>query len=431
MRRVRVSPVKGPFSLRCDEIAPDKSISHRCAMFALLSDRPSVIRNFLQAEDTLASLSIACQLGATAEWGGEGELTITPPVELREPDDVLDCGNAGTGMRLYCGLLAGVEGSFVLTGDRYLRARPMKRVTAPLQSVGAQLDGREHGNLAPLHIRGGQLKAFRYESPVDSAQVKSAMILAALRGEGRSYYRESFLSRDHTERMLSGMGARIGRDAEGWITIDPMEGPLKPLKLRVPADPSSAFFFAVAAAIVPGSEVVLTQISLNQTRIEAFRVLEQMGAGIEYRIHQDLYEPVGEITVRHAGRLRATEVSENIPWLIDELPALAVAMATAEGMSRVRNAEELRVKESDRIASTLAALTACGIETEEYPDGYAVRGGELHAATIDSHGDHRIAMSFAVAGLLCGMEIVDTDCVATSFPNFFEILSRITEVSES
>lgn len=428
MKTVRIAPAPKAFTIDCDRIASDKSISHRCAIFALLSDRPSIIENFLRAEDTLASLSIAEQLGATTEWSEAGKLTITPPARLREPDDVLDCGNAGTGMRLYCGFLAGVEGSFVLTGDRYLRARPMKRVTGPLQSVGAKLDGREKGNLAPLHIRGGKLKAFRYASPVDSAQVKSAMILAALRGDGRSYYREFFLSRDHSERMLHGMGARVGRDTEGWITIDPMEGPLEPLKLRVPADPSSAFFFAVAAAILPGSRIRFEGISLNPTRIEAFRVLESMGAAIDYRIRQDLYEPIGEITVRYNGRLGAVEVAERIPWLIDELPALAVAMATAEGVSRVRNAAELRVKESDRIASTLRALEACGIETEEYDDGYAVHGGTLHSAVIDSHGDHRIAMSFAVAGLLCGMEIVDTDCVATSFPNFFDILSQMTEV---
>jgi len=427
MSRARISPATGPFDLNLEAIAPDKSISHRCAMFSLLSDRPSHIRNFLTGEDTLASLSIAEQLGAEVEREGS-EVRITPPERLSEPDDILDCGNAGTGMRLYCGLLAGVEGSFVLTGDRYLRARPMKRVTEPLRKMGAMIDGREYGNLAPLHIRGGRLAAFRYESPIDSAQVKSALILAALRADGPSYYRESFLSRDHTERMLRGMGASVETDDEGWIVVRPMEGPLEPLEITVPADPSSAFFFAVAAAIVPGAKVRIPGVTLNPTRIEAFRVLERMGAEISYETTEDLYEPIGEIRVAHAGRLRAVEVGERIAWLIDELPALAVAMAVAEGTSRVRNAAELRVKESDRIASVLAALSACGITTEEYPDGYAVTGGTLRKAVIDSHGDHRIAMSFAVAGLLCGMEIEDTDCVATSFPNFFELLSQITEV---
>jgi 3-phosphoshikimate 1-carboxyvinyltransferase len=427
MTRARIAPCPRPFDATLDTIAPDKSISHRCAMFSLLSDRPSTIRNFLRGEDTLASLSIARQLGAELVEEG-GEIRITPPASLQEPEDILDCGNAGTGMRLYCGLLAGVEGSFVLTGDRYLRSRPMKRVTGPLQSIGAKIDGREQGNLAPLHIRGGKLKAFRYESPVDSAQVKSALILAALRADAPSYYRESFLSRDHTERMLRGMGVEIETDAEGWIVVTPPSAPLKPLEITVPADPSSAFFFAVAAAIVPGARVRILGVTLNPTRIEAFKVLEAMGAAVEYELQEDRYEPIGEIRVAYDGRLSAIEVSHRIAWLIDELPALAVAMATAEGTSRVRNAAELRVKESDRIASVVTALRSCGIEAEEYPDGYAIRGSTLHKAVIDSHGDHRIAMSFAVAGLLCGMEIEDIDCVATSFPNFFEILSTMTEV---
>ena len=186
MRFAKISACSKSFDLLCGDVAPDKSISHRCAMFSLLSSRPSRIRNFLEGEDTLATLNIAKQLGAEVDRNGE-EIAIVPPKILSEPDDVLDCGNAGTGMRLYCGLLAGVDGSFVLTGDRYLRSRPMKRVTGPLITIGAKIDGREDGNLAPLHIRGGRLKAFRYESPVDSAQVKSAMILAALKGDGKSY----------------------------------------------------------------------------------------------------------------------------------------------------------------------------------------------------------------------------------------------------
>ena len=198
--------------------------------------------------------------------------------------------------------------------------------------------------------------------------------------------------------------------------------------MTVPADPSSAFFFAVAAAIVPGSRVKLTGLTLNRTRIEAFRVLERMGVDIAYEMHEDIYEPIGDISVKYSGRLKAVSVEENIPWLIDELPALSIAMSVAIGTSSVRNAAELRVKESDRIKSILTALCACGIVVEEYSDGYDIEGGDMHPAVIDSLGDHRVAMSFAIAGLICSMELRDIECVDTSFPNFFDILSRITEV---
>jgi len=427
MSRVVVAACRGPFVATIDQIAPDKSISHRAAMFALLSDRPSRVRNFLQGEDTLNTLRIVEQLGATVEYNGE-EMMITPPEQLREPDDVLDCGNAGTGMRLFCGLLSGVEGSFVLTGDRYLRGRPMKRVTDPLRSIGARIDGRESGNLAPLHIRGGALEAFRYDSPIDSAQVKSALILAALRGNGASRYRENLLSRDHTERMLRGMGVTIETDAEGWIVITPPNAALDPLDITVPADPSSGFFFAVAAAIIPDSEVLLRNVSLNPTRTEAYRVLGEMGATVEMIETEDRYEPIGDIRVAYNGKLRAVDVSRNIAWLIDELPALAIAMAVAEGTSRVRNAAELRVKESDRIASVLTGLGNLGIVTEESADGYAVTGGSFQSGTVDSFGDHRVAMSFSVAGLVAGVTVTDTECVETSFPNFYALLEQITKV---
>jgi len=427
MMRVRVSPARVGFELECDSIAPDKSISHRCAMFSLLSDRSSKVRNFLQGEDTLNSLQIAEQLGADIQRVGS-DVLITPPAELTEPDDVLDCGNAGTGMRLYCGLLSGVEGSFVLTGDKYLRHRPMNRVVKPLAKIGATIDGRERGNLAPLCIRGGNLASFRYESPIDSAQVKSALILAALRADEKSYYRESFLSRDHTERMLRGMGADIHTDDDGWIEITPLTKPLGPLDITVPADPSSGFFFAVAAAIVPDASVIIKSVSLNETRIGAYKVLEQMGAEIEYQLKEDIYEPIGDIVVRYAGQLKAVDVDSHIAWLIDELPALAIAMATADGVSSVSNAKELRVKESDRISSVIEGLSRAGIQTYEREDGYSITGGMMQSATVSSHGDHRLAMSFSIAGLLCGMEVEDVDCVDTSFPNFYDILREISEV---
>ena len=424
MKNITIEPKSKSFNLICDDIAPDKSISHRCAMFSLLSDKPSKIKNFLLAEDTLNSLNIASQLGATIKRDG-GDVEIVPPKELQEADDILDCGNAGTGMRLYSGLLAGVDGLFILSGDKYLRHRPMSRVANPLRSIGASIDGRDNGNLAPLVIRGGELKSFKYHSPIDSAQVKSALILAGLRGDATSYYREDLLSRDHTERMLSGMGASVELNSDGWIEIAPLKAPLKALDIRVPADPSSGFFFAVLASIIEGSSVTISNVTLNPTRIEAYKRLEQMGAKIEYIQKENIYEPIGDIRVSYNGKLKGIEVSSNIAWLIDELPALSIAMALADGESVVKNAKELRVKESDRISSVLDGLNGCGVETIEYEDGYRVIGGDLKRASINSCGDHRIAMSFAIAGIYCGMDIEDIECIDTSFPNFFEILDSI------
>ncbi|MEA3373649.1 MAG: 3-phosphoshikimate 1-carboxyvinyltransferase [Campylobacterota bacterium] len=423
MKTVRIYPAEA-FTFKTDAIAPDKSISHRCAMFATLAEGKSVVTNFLRAEDTLNSLQIVKDLGADVEDDGT---TITISSNgIKESEAILDCGNSGTGMRLFCGLLASAEGHFILTGDEYLKRRPMKRVTAPLRDIGAKLDGRQNGDLAPLSIRGASLKAFDYESKIASAQVKSAMILAALHADGACTYTEPELSRDHTERMLKGMGAEISVDGLK-TTIKPMQGLLKPLKIRVPADPSSATFFAVAAAITPGASVVLEGVTFNPTRIEAFKALERMGADISYELTEDIYEPIGNITVKNAP-LKAVTIDDNISWLIDELPVLSIAMACAEGTSYVKNAEELRVKESDRIATVVTNLRHCGIEVDEFEDGYAVKGGELLPARVESYGDHRIAMSFIIAGLRCGMEVEDIDCINTSFPNFFDLLKELTKV---
>jgi 3-phosphoshikimate 1-carboxyvinyltransferase len=424
MKRVSVKPA-GPFSFRTDAIAPDKSISHRSAMFATLAEGTTTVTNFLRAEDTLNTLQIVKNLGADVD--DDGTVISIRSNGIKEPEEILDCGNSGTGMRLFCGLLASAQGHFVLTGDEYLKRRPMKRVTGPLRSIGAGLDGRNDGDLAPLSIRGGSLKAFDYESKVASAQVKSAMILAALHADGTCTYIEPELSRDHTERMLKGMGADI--EVEGLkTTINPMKGLLKPLTIRVPADPSSACFFAVAAAVTPGASAVLEGVTFNPTRIEAFKALERMGADITYDLTEDKYEPIGTITVKNAP-LNAVTIDDNIAWLIDELPVLSIAMACAEGTSVVKNAEELRVKESDRISTVVGNLRKCGISVEEYEDGYAVTGGTLSKATVNSFGDHRIAMSFIIAGLRCGMDVEDVECINTSFPNFFELLGQITEVN--
>ena len=426
MSKVTISSANS-FSISISDIAPDKSISHRSAMFSMLANGESEITNFLRAEDTLNSLEIVKNLGA--EVVDNGDTIKISSNGIKEPFEILDCGNSGTGIRLFCGLLSSANGHFVLTGDKYLRKRPMKRVTKPLREIGAIIDGRDDSNLAPLSIRGASLKAFDYKSKIASAQVKSCMILAALRADGVCSYTEPEQSRDHTERMLKGMGANL--IVEGLkTTIKPMKELLKPLIIRVPADPSSAFFFAVAAAITPESKIVLEGITLNPTRIEAFKALERMGADITYDLTDDKYEPIGNITVKQAP-LHAITIENNISWLIDELPALSIAMACASGTSIVKNAEELRVKESDRISTVVDALNACGIKTTEYNDGYTVTGGTLNSATVDSDGDHRIAMSFIIAGLRNGMEVTDLDCINTSFPNFFELIQKITKVEIS
>ncbi|WP_418187189.1 3-phosphoshikimate 1-carboxyvinyltransferase [Aliarcobacter lanthieri] len=424
MESFNIKKLVKPFDITISNIASDKSISHRCAMFSLFSNKTSYIKNYLTAEDTLNTLSIVEQLGAIIKRDGSS-VEITPKEVLTEPTDVLDCGNSGTAMRLFCGFLASVDGSFILTGDKYLRNRPMKRVADPLRSIGANIDGRENGNKAPLFIRGvKELKPFVYNSPVDSAQVKSAMILAALRSSGISKYKENELTRDHTERMLNGMGATLEYDSEGFINIHPLKGHLKPLNITVPTDPSSAFFFAVAAAITPNSRVLIKNVTLNPTRIEAFVVLKRMGVTVNFIEKENIYEPIGDIEVIY-NELKGVEVNTNISWLIDELPALAIAMSLAKGKSKVSNAEELRVKESDRISAVVNNLKLCGVTFTEFEDGYEIVGGILQKATINSYGDHRIAMSFAIAGLNSDMDIEDIDCIETSFPNFKEILDSL------
>ena len=426
MSYIEVEPVKKSFDEVIGEIASDKSISHRCAIFSLLSDRPSFIKNYLQAEDTLNSLNISKLLGARIENDGKN-VTITPPKELVEPPHILDCGNSGTAIRLFMGFLASQEGFFVLHGDEYLARRPMKRVANPLRSIGAKIDGREDGELAPISIRGAKLDGFKYESTISSAQVKSAMILAGLNAKTTSLYKENELSRDHSERMLSGMGADISNE-DGYIKINPLTKPLKPLEITVPSDPSSGFFFAVLAAITPDSKVTIKDTTLNPTRVEAYKVLKNMGVDVEFVEKENVYEPIGDIVIKHC-ELNGVTVSQNISWLIDELPALSIAMALAKGKSVVKNAEELRVKESDRISSVVDALKQCGTDVKENKDGYEIVGGELNRAVIDSCGDHRIAMSFLVAGSRCGMRVEDTECINTSFPNFTNILQRFCEVN--
>ena len=425
MSLLKVSPKK-EFVLETDKIASDKSISHRCAIFSLLSDKPSQIRNFLNAEDTLCTLNISQSLGAKIDKNGE-TIIITPPKKLKEPDSILDCGNSGTAIRLLMGFLSSLDGFFVLHGDKYLASRPMKRIANPLRKIGAIIDGRDDGELAPISIRGSQLKPFNYNSPISSAQVKSALILAGLRCNGVSTFNEPVLSRDHTEKMLRGMGVEIISNGTK-VTLNPINKPLKPLDITVPNDPSSGFFFAVAAAIVPNSKVILKNMLLNPTRIEAYKILQKMGAKVEFIEKENTYDSVGDIIVEYAD-LKGVTVENNIAWLIDELPALSIAFGCAKGKSLVKNAKELRVKESDRISSVVENLIKCGLSVKEFDDGYEVTGGKFQNAMVDSFGDHRIAMSFAIAGLKANINITDIECIQTSFPNFIELLSEIGDVN--
>lgn len=421
MKSIQILPIKSP-KVTIENIASDKSISHRAAIFSLLSDGKSIIKNYLQAEDTLDTLKIIQSLGAKIKKS-ENLIEICPPKSIKEPPCILDCGNSGTSMRILIGFLASKDGFFVLHGDKYLATRPMRRVIDPLIKIGAKIDARDNKNLSPISVRGEKLKAFSYDLKIPSAQLKTALILAALNSDGNCFLSEPELSRDHTEKMLLAMGANIIKNNLN-LEIEPLKKPLSPLNIDIPKDPSSAFFFAVLAAIIPDSKILLKNVLLNETRIEAFKVLQQMGANIKFTKKSDIYDEVGDILVEYS-ELKAVEVSENISWLIDELPALSIAFACAKGTSVVRNAKELRVKESDRIKAVVTNLQKCQIKANELEDGYEVVGGKLKPAIVDSFGDHRIAMSFIIAGLKCQIQVQDIECINTSFPNFFEILSQI------
>ncbi|EPE1654542.1 3-phosphoshikimate 1-carboxyvinyltransferase [Campylobacter coli] len=412
------------FNTEISDIAADKSISHRFAIFSLLTQSENRAKNYLLAEDTLNTLKIIENLGAKVKREGSS-VSIMPPSEILSPNCVLECGNSGTAMRLMIGFLAGVSGFFVLSGDKYLNNRPMKRICKPLSEIGAKIYGREQANLAPLYIEGQKLKAFDYKSEISSAQVKTAMILSAFRADKTSKFSEISLSRNHSENMLKAMNAPL-KISDDYLSLEisPLNQALKAQDILIPNDPSSAFYFALAAIILPNSKVVLKNILLNPTRIEAYKILQKMGAKLEIKITQNDFETIGEIHAS-SSELKAVEVKENIAWLIDEAPALAIAFALAKGKSKLINAKELRVKESDRIAATVENLKLCGVNAKELEDGFEIEGSQIKKAKIKSYGDHRIAMSFAILGLLCGMEIDESECIKTSFPNFMDILTKI------
>lgn len=407
----------------------DKSLSHRSVLLSAVSEGKVYIEGFLTGQDTLNTLAAVQSLGIHVEGVGTDRLVIHGKglYGLKEPEAVLDLGNSGTGMRLLAGLLSAQDFFSILTGDRYLCKRPMGRIAAPLRQMGATIDGRGGGTLAPLSIRGAGkgIRPIDYQSPVASAQVKSAVLLAGLYAEGTTWVSEPHKSRDHTERMLRFFGVAVEEDGLK-VGIRGLQRLVARDVIRIPADISSAAFFMVAASIVPGSDLLIKNVGVNPTRTGVIDILRSMGAGIRLEDErEEAGEPVADIRVRYRG-LKATTVSGGVvPRAIDEIPVLCVAAACAEGTTIIRDAAELRVKESDRIASMAAELRKAGVAVRELPDGMEIQGvGRLKGCVFRSHGDHRIAMSMAIAGLAADGETVikDTEWINTSFPGFESIL---------
>ncbi|WP_129630432.1 3-phosphoshikimate 1-carboxyvinyltransferase [Candidatus Oscillochloris fontis] len=415
------------------DVPGDKSISHRAVIFNAVASGSARITNFLTGADCLSTIACIRALGVDVTQNGDEVHVYGVGLQgLREPADVLDCGNSGTTLRLLAGLLAGMPIFTVLTGDASLRSRPQRRIVEPLRSLGAQIDGRQGGDRAPLALRGASIRGGSYRLPVASAQVKSALLLAGLGGSGPLTLTGRIDSRDHTERMLTAMGVELEITPE-QITLHPPTHPVLPypLSLRVPGDPSSAAFWWVAAAIHPDAELTTPGVCLNPTRSGVLDVLRAMGAQIEITNQRsEGSEPVGDVTVRSSA-LRGTEIAGDlIPRLIDEIPILAVAAACAEGETLVRDAQELRAKETDRIATVAEGLSALGVKVEPTSDGMKIvglGGPLLRGAQVQSHHDHRLAMAWAVAALVASgeMTIADPDSAAVSYPGFWETLTMV------
>jgi 3-phosphoshikimate 1-carboxyvinyltransferase len=412
----------------------DKSVSHRALLFGAIAEGETRIEGLLPAEDPLSTAACLRAMGVSVSPIRAGDTVLVQGVGLdglQEPADVLDCGNSGTTMRLMLGLLAGRAGRhFVLSGDASLRGRPMRRVGAPLAQMGAVIHGRKDGNFAPLAVLGQPLRGATIRTPVASAQVKSAILLAALTAAGPTTVIEPALSRDHSERMLRAFGADLVVGGPGGTEVTVTPGPdLRGQQVVVPGDISSAAFWLVAGAITPGADLTVENVGLNPSRIGILEVLEQMGARIEVLHQRDVAgEPVGDLRVSH-GPLQAFEIAgELIPRLVDEIPVLAVAACCAEGTSHIRDAGELRVKETDRLAVMARQLGAMGARIEEFEDGMTITGGTaLHGAAVDSETDHRVAMSLAVAaGIARGVTTLQRhEAAAVSYPGFWDDLQRL------
>jgi 3-phosphoshikimate 1-carboxyvinyltransferase len=415
----------------------DKSVTHRAIIFTALAEGKSVVSGYCPGEDCLNTMRALQALGIRIDATPD-ELTVHGKGfwGLAEPHGVIDCGNSGTGIRLLSGLLAGQDFFSVLTGDESIRRRPMGRVVKPLREMGAVIAGRKGGELAPLAITGKRLRGIDYTSPVASAQIKSSLLLAGLFAEGTTRFTEPRLSRDHTERMFRYFDVPLSRDGQTLVLQGRPSIGWTARTVAVPGDFSAAAFFIVAATIVPRSDITIRNVGINPTRTGLITVLTKMGAHIEMLAQREAAgEPVADLRVRSAPLKAVTIGAELIPQTIDEFPVICVAASVAQGETVITGAEELRVKESDRIATMSRELRAMGALITERPDGMVIQGlgrtgenGHLKASPIArSHGDHRVAMSLAVAGLTAntGMMVDDAACVQTSFPDFESKLAEL------
>ena len=417
---------------------PDKSISHRAIMLSSLAEGKSVVRNFLHAEDPMRTLEAFRQMGIEIEESGQPSAFSSQQKDviiigkglrgLSKPSGTIDCGNSGTTMRLMSGVLSGQPFSATLTGDAFLLKRPMQRIIKPLSAMGAEISAEE-GGYPPLKIKGGRLRPIQYNSPVASAQVKSAILLAGLYCGGVTTVTEPAKSRDHTERMLTARGVDV-RVNGPEVSVRGIAA-LTPSDMTVPGDLSSAAFFIVAGLIVPDSEILVRNTGINPTRSGMITILKKMGADILLENKREVSgEPVADMVVKYSP-LRGIDIDGRaVLESIDEFPIICIAASRAEGTTRITGAGELRVKESDRIAAMASELSKLGVAVEEREDGLVIGGREqFQSATVQSHGDHRVAMSLAVAGLSTEHEITvsDTACINTSFPGFMELVESLRQ----
>ncbi len=410
----------------------DKSITHRALLASALAEGSATIAGYCRGEDCLNTLHALQVLGVNIEvetdrvqvWGkGLNGLT--------EPAQPLDCGNSGTGLRLLAGVLAGQPFFSILTGDDSLRRRPMGRIVNPLRMMGATIQGRKGGELAPLAIQGGALRGIEYQSPVSSAQIKSAVLFAGLFADGETRFSEPLLSRDHTERMFRYLG--IPLESDGCRVVLKGRPAYAAKDLSVPGDLSAAAFFLVGATLVPDSEVRIDNVGLNPARTGILDILGEMGADIRIvNPREEAGEPVGDLVARTAPLRGVTIEAARVPKMIDEFPIFCVAAALAQGRTVVTGAEELRVKETDRIRTMAAELTTLNVPIQETPDGFVLQGGaSIKGGTCMSHGDHRVAMALVIAALTgdAPTTILDTGCIATSFPDFHDNLLELLTIS--